>query len=1014
MAPSRRRGSQRAAAARRQWNVGDLVLAKMKGFPAWPAVVTEPEKWGYSSSDRKKLLVYFYGTKQIAFCNYADIEAFTEEKKKSLLIKRQGKGSDFVRAIEEIIDIYETTKKQSLVEANSREGGMEPNLTSSEGSRSKSLRKSPEISSLVTNNNQSEALNISTENHDVIADETPVVSVDRENTRVISSDPTEKVSILDQLRQTSLSATTTRKRLRDGSMQISVVQRVPSLRRSRSSSGGDSSKLQKSTMTLSDVDLSSKDSVRDLMEEEPADENKLAEVVAHVSECCNGVTDASDGLTINGCSRDDVSDIAAVTSEKEGEVEISSRLENPIGPSLNENLVLNGGGRLNGKLVPPTKSVIVKKRRGSHRKRVTTTRESDAPHKAAVSIELHEIRSESPTSHKETNEKFSKTDGDEHLPLVKRARVRMGKPSVEEKQLEDFVGDREKTEIGATVVNLGKCPTSSSPVNGSTGRTARVEEVTSSVPTNGCTLSEEIDPVHWKVNKYQVKGITVDVEAALPPSKRLHRALEAMSANAAEATVDTPEVAGGMELASNGCTELPKSNSVHFLAAENILTSARSPRIQSCDKTNLQNNASGWPSSLTSDNLAVSMLTSSLVEHDDALPKSFSPRDKDCKEILAGGRDCNGSITSEIADADIHEKVLQPCTFKLIEKEMSSTSTESLHCQLSSPLGGEDGNKTLKPAKEPFFPRGDIVGENGMVDPLMRKSDSILNSKEDGNLLPTDETAVASSGGNAGPVASKSLESTKSPGSLSDESIQSKDMQDVVKQAKHKAAMKYWEISSDIAPMKDLIAAAQAKRLLSRSTSFPDSFADGKVGLDDAVSPSVVNKEDSSVRGSPPIPRMYHRPTSDDRTHQLHNGNRSPSVGQRHKGLNKLTVHGEANVARRSFEALLCTLSRTKESIGRATRVAIDCIKYGIAAEAIEILLQYLERESSMHKKIDLFFLVDSITQWSRSQKGGAGDVYLSLVQSILPRLLSAAAPPGHGAWENRKQCLKASIETLA
>lgn len=42
MAPSRRKGASKAAsaaAARRQWKVGDLVLAKVKGFPAWPATV---------------------------------------------------------------------------------------------------------------------------------------------------------------------------------------------------------------------------------------------------------------------------------------------------------------------------------------------------------------------------------------------------------------------------------------------------------------------------------------------------------------------------------------------------------------------------------------------------------------------------------------------------------------------------------------------------------------------------------------------------------------------------------------------------------------------------------------------------------------------------------------------------------------------------------------------------------------------------------------------------------------
>ncbi|KAJ0113384.1 hypothetical protein Patl1_03435 [Pistacia atlantica] len=85
MAPSRRKGAGKAAAAaaaRRQWKVGDLVLAKVKGFPAWPChdklkegflgfpfaikkkELSEPEKWGYSA-DWKKVLVYFFGTQQM-------------------------------------------------------------------------------------------------------------------------------------------------------------------------------------------------------------------------------------------------------------------------------------------------------------------------------------------------------------------------------------------------------------------------------------------------------------------------------------------------------------------------------------------------------------------------------------------------------------------------------------------------------------------------------------------------------------------------------------------------------------------------------------------------------------------------------------------------------------------------------------------------------------------------------------------------------------------------------------
>lgn len=44
MPPARKkRGAAAAAAAAAvaaQWKVGDLVLAKMKGFPAWPAMVS--------------------------------------------------------------------------------------------------------------------------------------------------------------------------------------------------------------------------------------------------------------------------------------------------------------------------------------------------------------------------------------------------------------------------------------------------------------------------------------------------------------------------------------------------------------------------------------------------------------------------------------------------------------------------------------------------------------------------------------------------------------------------------------------------------------------------------------------------------------------------------------------------------------------------------------------------------------------------------------------------------------
>ena len=51
----------------------------------------------------------------------------------------------------------------------------------------------------------------------------------------------------------------------------------------------------------------------------------------------------------------------------------------------------------------------------------------------------------------------------------------------------------------------------------------------------------------------------------------------------------------------------------------------------------------------------------------------------------------------------------------------------------------------------------------------------------------------------------------------------------------------------------------------------------------------------------------------------------------------------EATISRDTFEGMLETLSRTKESIGRASRHAIDCAKYSLAGEVslISVIFQY-------------------------------------------------------------------------
>lgn len=141
--------------------------------------------------------------------------------------------------------------------------------------------------------------------------------------------------------------------------------------------------------------------------------------------------------------------------------------------------------------------------------------------------------------------------------------------------------------------------------------------------------------------------------------------------------------------------------------------------------------------------------------------------------------------------------------------------------------------------------------------------------------------------------------------------------------------------------MKELIAAAQFKQTLSRCTSFTHNYLDSKLIPDTVVSPSLVHKQDSPGHGIPCNGLVDHKLTVDDGIDVLQNDGRDPHVSIRLKGTNKST-HPEASAARKTFEALLCTLSRTKESIGRATRLAIDCAKYGMAREVWSIFFFFI------------------------------------------------------------------------
>ncbi|XP_026453914.1 protein HUA2-LIKE 2-like [Papaver somniferum] len=1032
MAPSRRRGggkaSSTAAAAKKQWKIGDLVLAKVKGFPAWPATVSEPEKWGYST-DWKKVLVYFFGTKQIAFCNPADVEAFTEEKKKTLLGKRQGKGSDFVRAVEEIIDCFEKSKKQEGGdEVNSGDEGTVSNTGDGGGSIDKSSER-----------NQRKSRSISADrngSHNPV--EVPVSAI--ELTDLQSEEPAADTMVPDHPKEKKLSASNfSRKRSREKSFQNHQVVQKRAVRKSRSSVKVDSSNFETLIMAVDDVSKNDDDDdyeVPNVKRNRRMRKTFLDDAVWHdtVSPVCLTTCVSNDS------SGDNTSEIVATNSDtvslNEGStLESTCKSENPD-PAED---YINGDVQVCATLHVQAKALVIKKKRKLNRKRIphSAPRIPASPGKVSVvNVKGENTISISHNATEKVTESYWKADGDEHLPLVKRARVRMSKMPTQEKETHGSICTDDKSSKEASVNNsvsvFSGCLSSS--LNGTTSLEMKGAGNGSSSTTssNRCTSNE---PPAWKPKKFQFRGCSVDGEAALPPSKRLHRALEAMSANVAENVQEgnTENQGVSVTISSNGGSSYQEKGSSQ--AAMN--KEAENSKIGSVFEAGDAEHSCDEDRNMSGRSEMIGTLTSPSCE----MPTKASSEEKSCERKEMSSEAHSSKIVIDLDDASFdtrsretefpiepshvfsekHNKleltpgVIDPC--KLSPMDQDDLSIPSNQCFVDRPKVGD-----LPPLTDPDR-------ENGTSRTEVWSSKPAPEAKDSPRVSPASHSNLLLSGG-------RSCLDTKFSESPSDENTEVADMCEVVREVQEELVVEAVDAPSSETTMKGLIAAAQAKRQLPRTTSLSDDPVDDKVVSDTTFSPFTNNRLSYLEKVTPHNSSICHLLTLDNHNnHLLHNGSGSPEVPPHCKKpshvlemdkegkMEPVVSNGqllskgnacETSSARKLFEGFLGTLSRTKDSIGKATRLAIDCIKCGIAGEVVEILARSLENESNLPRRVDLFFLVDSITQCSRGQKGiclagDTGDAFLSAIQAALPRLLAFAAPPGPGsvARENRKQCLK-------
>ncbi|KAL7112845.1 hypothetical protein ACP275_04G026300 [Erythranthe tilingii] len=998
MAPNRRKGVNKAAAAaaaRRKWKVGDLVLAKVKGFPAWPATVSEAERWGYPP-DWKKVVVFFFGTEQIAFCNPADVEEFTEDKKVSLLGKRHG--ADFVRAVNEIIDCFEKLKKQDHVGGAS--GTDETNITN-ENNSDESLTKcvkdvAPAVADEPLSTGTANDLNSLTEAAVAAAAEDALYDEEMQLGQTSSN----TVSTKTPVSTTCLAKSKTE----GGRSRNSSSQRRKSARK-LSSSKNDASRPRSTMLPSINNTRSSRRSIvnkrslrrsRRIIKSSDDSEGQDADSLDVVSN--DSIVDSdSEMMTVD-------SDMPSIqngirTGSKPVGVEAPLSENNERGTDLSHGLDLQSS------------NIIIKKKRRPSRKRHNNDIVETAKHDIVASdAEVLKNECVSPSFSEKSVERYGKDDGDEHLPLVKRARVRMGRPSPaadeevtllhkEEKTVEvpeslsmpsfdplsckvDALDDTESVPIKVDpalsslshvihVKNPHLCEIRKNPVDMEAALPIRKNpvdmEATLPIRKNLVDVEAAL-PIRKNLADVEaalpIRKNLVDVEAALPPSKRLHRALEAMSANLAEDCQRASNCSPEANILSNGCCP-PSSLECSELSVETKgAIKSKSGAVEILSNRNSPSGASelcivsevGMSGNDTESILVVSNC-GNIHSIDGTNPEL-------CRDSF---ENTEGADNKRLKLSSLNEVTAGIDAEHHFKQDTLGVAEQLAHSHCDSPGLA-------------MFPTDHCKTEHLELNEASKGSDPCiqLDNAEGGG----DET--------------HKMKNLQLP-----EINQDSNKSEFLEEARLESLSS--NITCSVAPVKVLNDGHHQFQF--HSTSISHEHVDDRTISVTHSSSSLTDAPYSVARASPPSSSICNNTTLYSNK-SLERNSCSPDV-QLHLEKAKLAGKSSSKAGSLlSFEAIIRSLTRTKESIGRATRIAIDCAKIGFATKVVEILARNLESESSLHKKVDLFFLVDSIAQSSRGIKGDGG-VYPSAIQALLPRLLLAAAPPGSSFHENHRQCLK-------
>ncbi|KAL5540654.1 hypothetical protein UlMin_042846 [Ulmus minor] len=888
MAPGRRRGANKNK-AKGQLSLGDLVLAKVKGFPYWPAQISRPEDWK-KPPDPKKYFVQFFGTEEIAFVAPADIQTFTSELKNKLSAKCHAKTKHFTQAVKQICEAFDELQK----------------------------KKSSDLSD----------------------------DIGRSGLGC-------KTQLVDDAEDNKVEAD-----LEDGAGVMSC----------------DGEK----------------------MKEEAGDSGSMLERCSQRQ----GASDCQDVKPSIDCATDSLSPV--LSSEEKGKIlDISESKEvmiktDPGNSSHRDETDSGNGMKLSSN--------------GQKSKKIGAGLKSRSEGGAEV------LKSSSPVvvSPKDVEEKLSRK--------TKRTQLGLGKPnssahetSHPTKKLKHVDG-RDDTRGGSLQKKKGASP-SSVVVEGKAVAKSDVKRSISRVKAENTLASKSR-------NVIVVPNLSGD-ETVLPLTKHRRQAFEAMS--------DTNPVSDGKVEKDPSALKNCVSSSSNVKAAANQLQKKRRAVCLYDDDDNDGNEPKTPIHGGSATNVKATLHFTDEVKKSDA--NDASGDTKDSSEFVDTSMKesslQNGSLSPGKPQTDSKETESPPQAYENRPEKAGISESERLFPKEAKPIltslkKSPQLLSTIKPVAEQqkatktLFKGSNAGSQKKPQAGSGKGSGSVSSSSQSQAIIQKNKAASSVERSKHTP---KSISRTNDPAVLREKSTESGERVEAGREDRSGLLIDS-RTPDSVMSMRHLIAAAQEKRKQAHSQNFSFSITSSAfVSSSDfqgrTPSPTAIQRILSGTSNSmgADIQGSYTHTTLGSPTHGRESASLNPhdveeveerrvSSGHRAAG-GTLSGGTEAAVARDAFEGMIETLSRTKESIGRATRLAIDCAKYGIANEVVELLIQKLETEPSFHRRVDLFFLVDSITQCSHNQKGIAGASYIPTIQAALSRLLGAAAPPGSAARENRRQCLK-------